>query len=380
MPKVAFTTTMEGIRWGGSEELWSQTALLLAKQGHEVVVNVQWWPDPARRVKDLQEAGCRMEFRHLERPGIMQRIVKKAAHKAGVKEENWLDRQKPDLLVISQGDTYQGVASAEQCRQRKIPYVLIAQAASEHWWPEDAVASQAAKCYQDAAAVYFVSGRNLSLVSTQLAVPFTNASVVRNPFNVAYDTSLAWPEPQEGLRFACVGRLEPSAKGQDILFEVLRQEKWQTRPLSVTLFGDGPNRHVLEKLQQQYGLKNVNFGGFVEDITEVWRNHHALVLASRYEGLPLAVVEAMLCSRPAIVTDVAGNSELVKEGVTGFLADYPAPHSLDAAMERAWQSRQNLQSIGLVAGDRVRQLIPRDPTAVFGSQLLTLIDSLANRA
>ena len=57
-------------------------------------------------------------------------------------------------------------------------------------------------------------------------------------------------------------------------------------------------------------LKNVHFRGHVNDIRAIWEQNHLLVLPSRYEGLPLALVEAMWCGRPAVVTDVGGNAEL----------------------------------------------------------------------
>jgi len=44
----------------------------------------------------------------------------------------------------------------------------------------------------------------------------------------------------------------------------------------------------------------------------------------------------MLCARPVVATDVAGNSEVVEDGITGFLADAPTVRNLGNAMERLW--------------------------------------------
>lgn len=57
-------------------------------------------------------------------------------------------------------------------------------------------------------------------------------------------------------------------------------------------------------------------------------------MPSRFEGLPLAMVEAMLCARPVVATDVAGHAEIIEDGVTGFLADAPTAGSMAAALER----------------------------------------------
>ena len=47
-------------------------------------------------------------------------------------------------------------------------------------------------------------------------------------------------------------------------------------------------------------------------VEEIWASNHVLVMPSRAEGFPLAIVEAMLCARPVLASDVAGNSEIVE--------------------------------------------------------------------
>ena len=73
------------------------------------------------------------------------------------------------------------------------------------------------------------------------------------------------------------------------------------------------------------------------------------MMFSRAEGTPLALVEAMLCGRPAIVSDVGGNQEWVTEGQTGFVAEAPVIGPTRAALERAWSARQDWKAMGLQA-------------------------------
>jgi len=117
----------------------------------------------------------------------------------------------------------------------------------------------------------------------------------------------------------------------------------------------------------------VTFEGFVGDIPAIWKGHHALILTSRYEGLPLAIVEAMLCHRPCIVTDVSGNAELLEDKKTGFIAKAPTVAFIDEALEQAWSQRERWPEIGAAAGRAVRNLVPPNPAKVFSEMLLGLV-------
>ena len=369
MSRIGFVSTVQGHSWGGSEELWSQTASLMCRRGLGVGINYPWWPSPVGQVEALEQCGCSVTRRQ-EIGGIKGRLRRKLSPGYVYR---WLDSFAPDLVVISQGGTLDGLDWMQACQTRDLPYAVVVQAANESWWPDDDQAAQFAAALEAAVSCFFVSARNLELVRVQLATGLQKAKIVRNPFNVSYDATPPWPGDDGTWKLACVGRLQPSAKGQDILFDVLRQEKWRGRPLQVTLFGDGQNKGKLVELQQMYCLESVTFGGFTQAVEQIWESHHALVLPSRYEGLPLAVVEAMLCGRPCIVTDVAGNTELVEDEVNGFVADAPTRNLLDHAMERAWVRRSEWRSMGQAAARTVRQRVPCDPIAVFADDLTRLL-------
>ena len=167
--------------------------------------------------------------------------------------------------------------------------------------------------------------------------------------------------PTEELALACVGRLDVISKGQDVLLQVLGLPHWKERKVRLSVIGTGPNERVLRRMAERLGLTNVEFVGHQNDIEEIWSQHHALVLPSRFEGMPLTVVEAMLCGRPCIVTDVGGNRELVRDGINGFIAKAPTVELLDEAMNRAWENRARLKEMGRVAAKDVRQFVSRDP-------------------
>lgn len=282
--------------------------------------------------------------------------------------------RRPDLVVFSQGGNHDGWLFAAVCVRLGLPFVIISQKAVDAVWPLDRRRDYMKSAYRSARHCFFVSQHNLRVTEEQFGTRLENASVVRNPFKVSWEPRRDWPGTDLGFRFACVGRFYPQEKGQDLLIRVLAREKWRGRPVSVTFFGSGEYSVGLAELVAFHDLENVRFGGFTRDIEAVWASHHALVLPSRAEGLPLVLVEAMLSGRVAIVTNVAGNGEVIEDDVNGFLAVGPTEDALDEAMERAWQRRAEWREIGERAAADIRTLVPPDPAGALAMQLVQLAD------
>jgi glycosyltransferase involved in cell wall biosynthesis len=375
--RFVFISSMSGYPWGGSEELWSQAALHLCQHGHQVSALVPWWPQPAAQLGHLSENGIEVRMRGSGSSSLAKRVQRKLGRWLGEQSQNedftWILRRQPDFVCVSNGNYSDGLDSLEFCANHDLPYASIVQANAEFIWPDDRQAERLIRVYQKARSIFFVSQRNRELLEKQLGIPLNQAEVVRNPFNVRWNPVVPWPLVNSEWRMACVARLDPQAKGQDLLFEVMASDAWRSRPVKLSLFGKGSMEQGLKRLARRMGLKErVSFCGHVADIEKLWAEHHILVLPSRYEGLPLALVEAMLCSRPAIVTDVAGNAELVEDGDSGFVAAAPTKFHLVEAMERAWEHRAKWQEMGLAARAFAQASIPKDPAAMFARSLLTL--------
>ena len=91
--------------------------------------------------------------------------------------------------------------------------------------------------------------------------------------------------------------------------------------------------------------------------------------------MPLTLVEAMLCGRPCIATDVGGTSELIRDGINGFLAKAPTVELLDEAMNRAWDNRSRLKEMGETAAADSRKFASADPVADFVRELKGLVNT-----
>jgi glycosyltransferase involved in cell wall biosynthesis len=377
MRKYLFIAANAGHRWGGSELLWSQAAEKLARQGNEVRVSAKDWGDPVPQIEYLRSAGCQIFYRRELPPRFLRRQIQRIFPYPGFSLDHLRSvADGVDLVVVSQGDNTDGLRWMEAAQAAGYKYAPIAESAVVYWWPDDDVAERLAKSYDKAKAAYFVSQANLELSRRQFGSSLENAKVIRNPFNVRYDANPPWLDGSSGeLRLACVGRLDVISKAQDVLLEVMGLPHWRERTVRLSLIGTGPHERGLRRIAEQLKLRTVEFAGQQENIEDIWSKHHALVLPSRFEGMPLTVQEAMLCGRPCIVTDVGGNRELVCDGINGFVAKAPTVELVDEAMNRAWENRSQLREMGRRAARDVRQFVSADPGEDFARELQALVEA-----
>jgi glycosyltransferase involved in cell wall biosynthesis len=367
----------EGHRWGGSEPLWSSAATNLAKNGNEVRVSVKEWGDRVPEVEALRKTGCQVFYRDYRLPAFFKRQVRRLLRVPDFRLKHLHEiGEGVDLVVISQGSNDDGLLWIEATRAAGHRYAIVSQSAVVYWWPADEFADRLAKVYDDASAAYFVSEANIELSRRQFGSALLNAKVVRNPFNVGYDSTLPWPENSRAdLALAFIGRLDIISKGHDLFLQALSRQRWRERNVKVSFVGTGPHERALKRMAEQLKLKSVDFVGQKSDIEAVWKTHHALTLASRFEGMPLVVVEAMLCGRPCIVTNVGGNAELIRDGVNGYLAPAATVDFIDEALDRAWKNRTGLREMGQKAAEDVRKWVSSDPGRDFAAELERLTGS-----
>lgn len=374
--KILFTT--ENIHWGGSELLWTKTISELIHQDCIIGICVDQklqLPDWITTLESEKRISIyRIPVSAL--PKLKQIANKLLPYQFRLKPKNrrqkYITKFAPDVLAINQGFNFNGVDLMAFAIQSKMNYVTISHAVNEGMWPNLSLRKKMIQGFGNSRKNYFVSQDNLEVTEAQLGVRLQNSEVIRNPFNVPFDVEFEYPI-QEQYHLACVGRYDFYAKGHDILLRVLAQEKWKQRNLIVNFYGEGQDVENLKDLIHLYEIKYANVHPYTDTI-DIWKNNHALVLTSRFEGLPLVLVEAMLCKRLVIVTNVSGNKELVIDNETGFIATAPRPEYVDEAMERAWQVRENWKSIGERARQEIIKSIPENPALVFAEKLTAILN------
>lgn len=128
-----------------------------------------------------------------------------------------------------------------------------------------------------------------------------------------------------------VGRLAPS-KHVDHILSALARVSVDPAPRLVVV-GEGPEQARLVALAQELDVGDtVRFEGFQDDTSEYFRGADVLVMASSWEGLPFALIEAMCSGTIPIVTSVGAIPELVHDRHNGILVEANDINGLAAAI------------------------------------------------
>lgn len=147
----------------------------------------------------------------------------------------------------------------------------------------------------------------------------------------------------------CVGRLSQQ-KGQDVLLEAWARVDAAVPNARLHLVGDGPMR---AELQEAAG-PGIAFAGHRTDVRTWLVAADVVVIPSRWEGMSLAMLEAMACARPIVATVVAGAEEALGRGA-GILVPPEDPHVLSDALIAVLSDLREHEEIGRRARTRIER-------------------------
>jgi glycosyltransferase involved in cell wall biosynthesis len=137
-------------------------------------------------------------------------------------------------------------------------------------------------------------------------------------FGLDYDRSQPFAPPQKRnsaqQHVALIGRLECQQKRQDFFLRHFAAHRNELPPLHVHLIGDGPDRERLRALTNELGLPDaVSFEGWAEDMDSWYQRLDAILLPSRFEGVPVVMLEAMRWGLPVLASRLDGMAEMLPQ-------------------------------------------------------------------
>ena len=153
-------------------------------------------------------------------------------------------------------------------------------------------------------------------------------------------------------------------KGHRFLLEAARRLKEQGYQIQYRLAGEGSLRKSLEETATRLGVKDdVQFLGFVSDISAFLSQVDIFVLPSLFEGLGVSVLEAMAAGKAVIASRVGGLPELVIDSVTGLLVAPRDIEGLANAISKLAADRFLIREMGQRGRERLRENFTMEQTA-----------------
>ncbi len=136
-------------------------------------------------------------------------------------------------------------------------------------------------------------------------------------------------------------------KGLTHMLDALANISVTPEKLCMLIVGEGDQGGALKEQAKQLGLTEVvRFTGFRDDVPELLSLADFYVCSSLSEGLSLAIMEAMAVGLPVIATNVGGNSELIADGVNGFLVPRQDTRALGDRINEFIAKRDTMRPMG----------------------------------
>jgi glycosyltransferase involved in cell wall biosynthesis len=152
-----------------------------------------------------------------------------------------------------------------------------------------------------------------------------------------------------------IGRLSVK-KGQVDLLEAAARVFEHERAARLRLVGDGPLRAALEERARELGIADrVEFTGRIEEGVRALADLDVFVLPSHMEGMSNGLLEAHAAGLPVIATDVGGNAEVTRDGVTGLVVPPRDPLALADAILRLLKDRARARAMAAAGQARIAE-------------------------
>ena len=144
------------------------------------------------------------------------------------------------------------------------------------------------------------------------------------------------------------------------------------------LCGDGPLLPDVQQFVAARGMSNVRFAGRVDDIDGYLGASDVFVMPSDFEGMPNALMEAMVHGLPCVSTDRSGALDIARDGLEALYCPVGAPDSLAARLCELVDDPAERIRLGTNARERIKEFSVERVTRTFNSCLQEIVDQAAS--
>jgi len=375
MKSILFISLMNGGAWGGSEELWYQTALYAANHRYRVGCAFYEWPQKKDRIEQLRKAGCEVYLfpnKGREKRTILERLQYKNTKRKVRKFAHNLPFSEYEMAVINLG--YLEIISHywKNLHRYLNNYTLLFHVHDEKDTIKPKRKSLLKKWLHNSKHNLFASSRTKEFLEKQLSINLPNAATLINPISFkASEELIPYPPVQNGnYLFVMLATLDVRRKAQDNLIKALSTEKWKKRNWQLKLYGGGEAEQQLKDQIAAEGMGDKIFmQGHTSNVKSALDEAHLLLQMTHIDAMPLAVMEALAMARPLAVSNVGDMPEWVTEDVNGWISSDASVEMIDATLEKAWQNRQRWEEMGRASFQIFKEKFPPVPEAYFLEQV-----------
>lgn len=133
-------------------------------------------------------------------------------------------------------------------------------------------------------------------------------------------------------------------------------EKEKANNIRFELAGDGPEMTKIQSLIKKYGLEEkFILRGFMDDIFPFYQGLDLYLCTSLHEGIPMSVLEAMSYGIPVIAPKVGGLTEIITDGVEGYLVESRTPEDFAERCIFLYENKSLRKQMGSAARERVKK-------------------------
>ena len=287
---------------------------------------------------------------------------------------------KPDCLLVVQGEISLSSLGVLAARRERIPTISYIPLAHSRRQREKGIATQ----LKDVLLAPYYKLPDTFITISESMVSMLRARGATQPIRVVENgidpdglTVLPRLEARQRLGLpiktylaALVGRVEAGQKGHDIFLKAIAAHRNEWTHWKFLIVGDGPDKEAMMAMAETNHLSHiVEFLPWQQDLSALYGAVDLIVIPSRFEGVPVVMLEAMYCRLPIVASNCDAMAELLPpawlfpvENVPGLMASLLQTPAMDqsAILERNRRlilERFTLELQGVKFANAVRELL-----------------------
>jgi len=372
--KIAIFSLLKNNNWGGSENLWFQTALYALKEKHHVLAIIYERISNSNQIAELKQKGAEII--------IVKEILTKKTDKIFNKffNSHYLDALSkpitkriksfnPSKILVNQPGNYDLIFNELAYKiltDSNKRFSLIFHNYINQIDINDEELYKINYLINTTEDLFIVAKIQKVFLEKHLGRNIDCIKFTQNPLSLKKLEFIPYPKYEKLFKMAMVTTIDFEAKGLDKIISVLSKNKWRTRNFEIEIYGAGKDMETFEALLLDSCLNDkIKLMGHTNNIEEIWKKNQILIMSSNVDAAPSVLLEAMVCGRSCICTNVGFNDEWIKTNETGFISETTNLSDFEKIMELGWTNRRNWENFGIKCHKQVKDYINPQPEVSF---------------